>query len=509
MEKNYIKKIKEFYHQYLNIRSLRVRIFLIVLVVGIVPSVAMRYGIMRNYEQRAVELRTATVQSQLRVIADHLINEDYLNMRSSSALSLEYSNTSSSRVINAELEMLSNLYDGRVQIISGNLRIVKDTYSISEGKTIISEEVIKCFMGESLSNYDAQNGYIEITIPIIDNRNVGEGGSEGAGPNPRVKGVMLTSLSTDYIMETMEVLSRKAMILEALMIMAIVVIALILSIVLTRPFERVTKVINDVKAGYSNESISVPDLAETEHIVEAFNQLLQRMKVLDDSRQEFVSNVSHELKTPLTSMKVLADSLLVQEDAPVELYQEFMQDIAEEIDRENTIISDLLTLVKTDRKVTDLNVAATDVNEFLEQILKRLRPIAEQANIEMVFESNRSVSAEIDTTRLSLAFSNLVENAIKYNRENGWVRVSLDADHKFFYVKVSDSGMGIPQDSLDYIFERFYRVDKSHSREIGGTGLGLAITKSAVVAHRGAIRVQSEMEQGTTFTVRIPLKYII
>ena len=248
---------------------------------------------------------------------------------------------------------------------------------------------------------------------------------------------------------------------------------------------------------------------ETENISNTFNSLLAKLRLMEESRQEFVSNVSHELKTPLASMKVLADSLLVQEDAPVELYQEFMQDIAEEIDRENTIISDLLTLVKTDRKVTDLNVAATDVNEFLEQILKRLRPIAEQANIEMVFESNRSVSAEIDTTRLSLAFSNLVENAIKYNRENGWVRVSLDADHKFFYVKVSDSGMGIPQDSLDYIFERFYRVDKSHSREIGGTGLGLAITKSAVVAHRGAIRVQSEMEQGTTFTVRIPLKYII
>ncbi len=193
----------------------------------------------------------------------------------------------------------------------------------------------------------------------------------------------------------------------------------------------------------------------------------------------------------------------------MELYQEFMQDIAEEIDRENTIISDLLTLVKTDRKVTGLNVEITDVNEFLEQILKRLRPIAALANIEVVFESNRSVSAEIDTTRLSLAFSNLVENAIKYNRENGWVRVSLDADHKFFYVKVSDSGMGIPQESLDYVFERFYRVDKSHSREIGGTGLGLAITKSAVVAHRGAIRVQSEVGQGTTFTVRIPLRYII
>ena len=161
-----------------------------------------------------------------------------------------------------------------------------------------------------------------------------------------------------------------------------------------------------------------------------------------------------------------------------------------------------------DRKAVELNVAVVDINEFLEQILKRLRPIAEVSNIEIVFESNRSVSAEIDTTKLSLAFSNLVENAIKYNVENGWVRVSLDADHKFFYVKVSDSGIGIPEESLDYIFERFYRVDKSHSREIGGTGLGLAIARGAIVAHRGAIKVQSSLEEGTIFTVRIPLKYI-
>ena len=268
------------------------------------------------------------------------------------------------------------------------------------------------------------------------------------------------------------------------------------------------KFIGDLVEGILDGDLDIHDCTETENISNTFNSLLAKLRLMEESRQEFVSNVSHELKTPLASMKVLADSLLVQEGAPVELYQEFMQDIAEEIDRENTIISDLLTLVKTDRKVTKLNVEPTNVNEFLEQILKRLRPIAEQGNIEMVFESNRKVSAEIDVTRLSLAFSNLVENAIKYNHENGWVRVSLDADHKFFYVKVSDSGMGIPQESLDYIFERFYRVDKSHSQEIGGTGLGLAITRSAVVAHRGAIRVQSTVNEGTVFTVRIPLRYI-
>ena len=103
---------------------------------------------------------------------------------------------------------------------------------------------------------------------------------------------------------------------------------------------------------------------------------------------------------------------------------------------------------------------------------------------------------------------NILENAVKYNRENGWVHVSLDADHKFFYVKVMDSGMGIPEESIDYIFERFYRVDKSHSSEIDGTGLGLAIVKSAILIHKGAIKVSSQIGEGTTFSVRIPLNYI-
>ena len=110
--------------------------------------------------------------------------------------------------------------------------------------------------------------------------------------------------------------------------------------------------------------------------------------------------------------------------------------------------------------------------------------------------------------KFTLAISNLVENGIKYNVDEGWVRVSLDADHKYFYVTVADSGMGIPQDSVDKIFERFYRVDKSHSKEIGGTGLGLAITRSSIVMHHGAIKVFSKEGEGTTFSVRIPLSYI-
>ena len=146
--------------------------------------------------------------------------------------------------------------------------------------------------------------------------------------------------------------------------------------------------------------------------------------------------------------------------------------------------------------------------KMLENILKRLNPIASVKHVELVLESFRPVVAEIDEVKLSLAFSNLIENGIKYNVENGYVHVKLDADHKYFFVTVTDSGIGIPEESIDKIFERFYRVDKSHSREIGGTGLGLAITRSAIVMHRGAIKVKSEEHKGTTFSVRIPLTYI-
>ena len=126
-------------------------------------------------------------------------------------------------------------------------------------------------------------------------------------------------------------------------------------------------------------------------------------------------------------MKVLADSLNGQEGVPVELYQEFMQDITSEIDRENQIITDLLSLVKMDKKVADLNITQVNINELLEQLLKRLHPIAAQKNVELILDSFRPVNAEVDATKLSLAFSNLIENGIKYNNENGWVRVSLNA----------------------------------------------------------------------------------
>lgn len=465
------------------LHSLKFRLFLILVVVGMLPSIILQIGVLKTYESRAVSNRSIDILSQAKMLGNQIVTYNYMQ-------------DTSSEVINTQLEQLSNIYDGRVLIINNGFQVVKDTYGLDTGKTIISEEVVKSFRGEEISKYDAEYGYIEMTIPLKDSS------------TKEVQGIMLVSVSTDSILTNYDYLKSNALVVEIANGIIILAVALFWANHLLKPFGRMTHSLEEIQTGYGEEKLMISDYSETEAISDAFNQMLGRMRVIDESRQEFVSNVSHELKTPLTSMKVLADSLLGQEDVPAELYKEFMGDIAEEIERENKIINDLLSLVKMDKSAGSLNISVVNVNELLETIMKRLRPIAEKQNIELVLESFRPVSAEIDEVKISLALTNLVENAIKYNQEEGWVHVSLNADHKYFFIRVEDSGIGIPEESLEHIYERFYRVDKSHSREIGGTGLGLAITRNAVLMHRGAIKAHSKEGEGTIFTVRIPLTYI-
>lgn len=463
-------------------KSLRFRILLLLVVFGIIPCAILKSAILNNYIDRTVSARTAEIQNQCTILSNQLKSYNYLI-------------DAKSEVINAELTQLSNIYNGRILVINDEFQIVKDTYELEEGKTVVSEDVLKCYQGKGTIYHDRKNHYAEVTTPVKDGK--------------KVVGVILMSVSTDAILNNQVELETKATIIVITMALIILLLAFVLSSLMVKPFARITKSIEDVNEGYDSDNLHENAYTETTLISEAFNKMLGRLKVVDDSRQEFVSNVSHELKTPLTSMKVLADSLLAQENVPVELYQEFMGDIAEEIERENKIINDLLSLVKMDKTTMNLTVQPENINELVERILKRLRPIAAQRNIELVFESFRPVTAEVDEVKLTLALSNLVENAIKYNKDDGWVHVSLNADHKYFYVKVADSGIGIPKEDTEHIFERFYRVDKSHSREIGGTGLGLAITRNAIVMHRGAVKVYSEEGEGTTFTVRVPLTYVV
>ena len=468
-------------------KSLNFRLFVTFFVLGWIPALIVSNVFLNAYYERAIAVRTTDVQNQCKIISNQIVSSDYLN-----------SNTSDT--ILGELSLISSLYDGRIMIIDQDLRVITDTYNLEASKTMIVEEVIRCFK-TGTSVHVVSGRFIEVAVPIqrvID---------ETAGTTETL-GVILVSASLDAITDNREVLQDSVGLILTIELVMILLLAVVLSNMFVHPFRRLTKKINAVTAEHIEDDIVEKSYTETEQIAGAFNQLLGKIKILDESRQEFVSNVSHELKTPLTSMKVLADSLVQMPDVPVEYYREFMEDISAEIDRENAIIADLLTMVKLDKTQAEMNIQPHNINELLELILKRLRPIAEKQNIEMVLESFREVTAEVDEVKLTLALTNFVENAIKYNKENGWVHVSLDANHKFFFVKVIDSGCGIPEEAQEHIFERFYRVDKSHSREIGGTGLGLAIAKNIVLMHKGIIEISSVVDEGTTITVRIPLNYI-
>ncbi len=456
------------------------------------------------FYQIHVEERMAEAQNRCLILNNKIRSSDYINVLLSG---------SQDQTLDAEISTTADLMNGRIVIADDNLKVLKDTFGLSRGKTLVVSDVLKALDGETSTYINHKKKYFYVAQPIQGKS--GETALTEADPSvdnnkntSGVQGVLIMMASTENLELLQEKIIQKTGFLQLVMFCFILIADFLVAACLLRPFKRLQRQLDMVAEGNLDQDIDVKTYRETRDISDAVMQTISKLKNLDQSRQEFVSNVSHELKTPLTSIRVLADSLMGMGDAPKELYQEFMQDISREVDREGKIIDDLLTLVKMDKSSPDLNIAQTSINSLMEQILKRLTPIAGKRNIEITLESKRGVVADVDEVKLSLAISNLVENAIKYNHEDGKVHVTLDADHKFFYVQVADTGVGIPKEFQERVFERFYRVDKARSRETGGTGLGLSITKNIILLHQGAIRLKSEEGEGTTFTVRIPLNYI-
>ena len=463
-------------------RSLKMLVFLSFFLLAVGAMLVFNIVLKHSYTDKSMEEKLQLVQNQCSILGNQILANQF-------TIDTMQSN------LNVEIDQLANVWDGRILVMDSTYKIVKDTYTIDQNNYMIYDEVVHVMRGEKDKNIRMLDDYAEIIVPIVNSEKI-------------TNGVMIAMVSLKDIDDTNVYIARQANILIILFAVLACVAAFIIANISVKDIKILNEQILTLNQGHL-ESLQVKSrFNELTRLTDSFNVLLNKMQVLEDSRQEFVSNVSHELKTPITSMKVLADSLLMQEEVPNEVYREFMTDIVEEIDRENKIITDLLTLVKMDKKAAGLNIEPVNINALLELLLKRIKPLAAKRNIEVVFESFREVIGEVDEVKISLAFSNLIENAVKYNEDGGSVHVSLNADHKFFYVKVQDNGVGIPEECQAQVFERFYRVDKARSRETGGTGLGLAITRNAILMHKGAIKLYSEPGEGTTFTVRIPLKYV-
>ena len=479
--KRLLSRIKRFFQSFSFI------IFIYLMIFTIAPVTVVNVLDKYYFGNIIQDTELAGMQTQTAVLTDDVRNYETLDEVRSAGIYKNYS-------------YFSSVNEVRIRVIDNNFRILHDTYGFDKGKTIINESVVKVAEGSGgVSRYVNNDRLIESAVPLVNNQ-----GS--------VLGVLLMSKNVSNLNTSLRNVHRYS---DLITIAAVLVMAIFPAFLAKRFNNRyiyINSYVNDIAGGQTDKRFRVSGYTEYNDILEGFNEILDNAKELDESREEFVSNVSHELKTPMTSIKILADSLLADPNTPVELYREFMQDITKEIDRENEIIEDLLSLVRMDKGVTGLNISMVNVNELVENVMKKLTPIANRKMIELVFEQVRQVEAQIDDVKINQVVTNLVENAIKYNKDGGYVHVSLNADYEYFYLQVEDNGIGIPEENQKNVFQRFYRVDKARSRETGGTGLGLSIVKSIVVMHGGQIKLYSEPENEkgengmTIFTVKIPLK---
>lgn len=442
-----------------------------------------------SYEKKSLEQRASYVEKQCGILSNQILIN---GMNSYNMTNVSDSGNSNFY----ELEQLANDIEGRIMIIDNHFEIIADTYRQNSGQYYVTKELIQLFQGTSIPYRNIGDSYIQVVSGVYDQE------------HGKISAVILAVASVKDRNVMMTFLYDQRVTLIGIFFLISFMLCFLLILFIRRNFSRIQTELDIIAAGHQEEGLTEEGFREYYKMAVSFNQIINRYKEMEKSRQEFVSNVSHELKTPITSMKILADSLLMQDNVPVELYEDFMNDIVHEIDRENQIITDLLTLVKMDKTQADLNITSVSINELLEVLLKRISPIAEKRNITIRLETMRQVVAEVDEVKLSLACNNLIENAVKYNHDGGKVDVSLNADHKFFYIRVKDTGVGIPEECQEQIFERFYRVDKARSRETGGTGLGLAISRNVILMHKGSIRVHSKEGEGATFILRIPLNYL-
>lgn len=466
---------KEHKHMGISLRG-----FVTVWIVFLCAGVLLAYSLLssRLYKQRYQEQLEKNVISQAAYLEKNLSEND-MSVTKPLDLSLQ-------------LESVATALYGRVLVVNRDYSVAKDTYGNRDGAQIINADVISVMRGQSVDKMLKKDGYLLYMTAVKK--------------GDQILGVLIIQASTDSIEVVEKRVERRNWLSFVCIMIMCVCAAYAIGNACARGIKRINHQMEIAGEGQLEKKIPVHGFKEFKQLTERYNTTISKLMVIDSTRQEFVSNVSHELKTPITSMKVLADSLIQNESADLAMYKEFMTDIVEEIDRESKIITDLLTLVKMDKKTSAMNLEEININELLEVILKRVTPIAKSRGIQITYESYRDVTAYVDEVKLSLALTNIIENAVKYNVDNGWVKVTLNADHRNFYVKVADSGVGIPDDCKEHVFERFYRVDKARSRDTGGTGLGLAITKSVIVMHKGSIRLYSEAGEGTTFTIRIPLK---
>lgn len=401
---------------------------------------------------------------------------------------------------------------GRLMVLDTAAKVQADSYSELNGSRVELPEVASILLGQKTVDYGVHQLGSTAGLTLLsfftplDTGAVWVGYSTAAlTQDGRGIGILLFSSPIQDMMQRLTTLQGRMALYFIAAAVAAMAIALVVARVITRPIATLTKGIQRMGRGDLSVRVPVKGSGELKRLAETFNVMSEKLELLDKSRNQFVSNASHELKTPLSTMKILLENIIYQPEMDAGLRTEFLTDVNREIDRLNLIISDLLTLVSMDSKTTRLNRETFRFADVVKDVAHRLSVVAERQHQEVKLQVSDSCEMYADMAKLTQVVYNIMDNAIKYTPEGGLIRVRLNRSGRDAILRISDNGPGIPKEDQPHIFDRFYRVDKARSRDTGGTGLGLSIVNQLVLMHGGTVSVQSEEGHGSTFTVELPI----
>ena len=379
----------------------------------------------------------------------------------------------------------------RAIVTDANGEVIYDSQYIHLDEFTLPPEINEALAGDIAFSWDYQDGVITaaVAVPIYTGR--GLAGCIYMLEVDTGDGALLQSLHINILTIT-------------------VVLGLILVLFSVFYVHRYSRRLNKIMAsmriiqeGNYTQKIDMRGNDELSFLAAEFNYLTDRLQISENKRRQFVSDASHELKTPLASIKLLSDSIL-QYDMDMETVREFAGDIGDEADRLNRMTAKLLALTKDETNTATEEAEIIYMSPTVERVVKMLGGIAAQTRIKITMDLDEDTPILIQEDDLYQITFNLVENGIKYNIPGGSLSIALHRQEDMMVLQVSDTGMGIPEESISHIFERFYRVDKARSRQTGGSGLGLAIVRAMVERNNGEIRWESTLGKGTTFTVSFP-----
>lgn len=302
------------------------------------------------------------------------------------------------------------------------------------------------------------------------------------------------------------IIGEMAFLVLAISLLVGIIIFVVANLVSKRIVDFTSKITSMSDDGILDEKLDISGNDEISRLGQAFNTMSEKVINLEQQRVQFVSDASHELKTPLSSIKLMADSILQNPDISMDYVREFLDDMNNEVDRLNRIVNKLLYITKMDAYHEDdiKNLELVNLNDIVNGIEKNLQPLAKKDDITLVFTTPGEIFLMANKDVLWQGIYNIVDNAIKYTDADGYVLVSMGRKDGKVYIEVRDTGEGISKEDIDKIFDRFYRVDKARARSTGGTGLGLAIALAAIKYHGGEIDVKSEPGKGSSFTIILP-----